>query len=409
MNAYLAQIKQALQGRNGPLLESLMALPVSLQLSAEDKSLANSIRTETDLNRVVHKALRVDQAISDFVSSRLQALGSLIDSNYDDAYKHTHAAFNIMLDFMGSNVDFPFFVATLARLSGDLRVLALRADGQKSARERMSSPSLRDCQNSITRAFTLVAKDRSPVTDPNCKKLFIFNITNTLFKIYFKLNTLQLMGKLIRLVDQPAVMNSLQAFPLRDVVTYKYYVGRLALFEDRLADAQASLKFALDHTPVQFLHNRKLILASLVPIQMCCGIMPTSKVAAEYGLTMYLPLAQAVVCGNLRDFNRVFEENKADLIRNGTYLVIEQLKAMVYRNLFKRIHHLSQSTRLNLGHFQVAITWLGEKMSLEEIECILANLIFQNKVKGYISHQKRILVVGKTEPFPSSALKRMRI
>ena len=124
---------------------------------------------------------------------------------------------------------------------------------------------------------------------------------------------------------------------------------------------------------------------------------------------MYLPLAQAVVCGNLRDFNRVFEENKADLIRNGTYLVIEQLKAMVYRNLFKRIHHLSQSPRLNLGHFQVAITWLGEKMSLEEIECILANLIFQNKVKGYISHQKRILVVGKTEPFPSSALKRLRI
>ena len=41
---------------------------------------------------------------------------------------------------------------------------------------------------------------------------------------------------------------------------------------------------------------------------------------------------------------------------------------------------------------------------MDEIECIVANLIFQGKVKGYISHQKRVVVVSKADPFPTSAV-----
>lgn len=39
-------------------------------------------------------------------------------------------------------------------------------------------------------------------------------------------------------------------------------------------------------------------------------------------------------------------------------------------------------------------------MDMDEIECILANLIFKGYVKGYMSHQKKILVVSKAQPFP---------
>jgi nuclear mRNA export protein PCID2/THP1 len=46
----------------------------------------------------------------------------------------------------------------------------------------------------------------------------------------------------------------------------------------------------------------------------------------------------------------------------------------------------------------------NEEMDLDEIECIVANLIFQGKVKGYISHQKRILIVSKADPFPRGAV-----
>jgi hypothetical protein len=41
-------------------------------------------------------------------------------------------------------------------------------------------------------------------------------------------------------------------------------------------------------------------------------------------------------------------------------------------------------------------------IDLDEVECILANLIFKQYIRGYLSHEKRILVLSKKEPFPTS-------
>ena len=46
----------------------------------------------------------------------------------------------------------------------------------------------------------------------------------------------------------------------------------------------------------------------------------------------------------------------------------------------------------------------GIEVDMDEVECILANLIYSGKVKGYISHQKSILVLSKQDPFPISAI-----
>ena len=80
-----------------------------------------------------------------------------------------------------------------------------------------------------------MAKDRS-----GSKRLALFAVTNTLFKIYFKVNTLQLCGKLINVVEGPGstVMRDLSVFPVCDVVMYKYYIGRLKMFEDRYSEAR---------------------------------------------------------------------------------------------------------------------------------------------------------------------------
>ncbi len=414
LSSYLTGISRALHGKDGAQLAALIALPRAFisrsSPSTNDLTLATQAKTVPDILRHCYKILQVDQAVADAVGQRLQCLCELSVADYDAAYKAMHSAFNNLLDFMGTNVDFPFLASALARLASDLRVVAVLADSSKVERERMSSPCLRECQNAITRAFTLVAKDRLPVTDPQCKKRSIFSITNTLFKIYFRLNTLQLMGKLIKLVDTPSVMNHLKAFPLCDVVTYKFYVGRLSMFEDRLEEARESLRFALRFTPPKQTHNRQLILASLVPIEMCQGIMPTAVLGSRYGLHELADLGRAVVTGNLRLFNQLFESNKAVYIRLGVYLVLEQLKTIVYRNLFKRIYTIADNTRLSVSTFQQVLLWLGEEVDLDEIECILSNLIFQNKVKGYLSHQKRVLVIGKNDPFPSaSIIKRVKV
>jgi hypothetical protein len=39
-------------------------------------------------------------------------------------------------------------------------------------------------------------------------------------------------------------------------------------------------------------------------------------------------------------------------------------------------------------------------MDLDELECLLANQIYLGYVKGYISHESRMMVLGKADPFP---------
>ena len=44
-----------------------------------------------------------------------------------------------------------------------------------------------------------------------------------------------------------------------------------------------------------------------------------------------------------------------------------------------------------------------EDIDADETECILANLIYEGKIKGYISQQHQKLVVSKQSAFPPLA------
>lgn len=67
----------------------------------------------------------------------------------------------------------------------------------------------------------------------------MFAVTNVLFKAYFKLNTLQLCGKLINIVEGPSgILDNIRLFNVSEVVVYKYYIGRLKMFEDKYEEAR---------------------------------------------------------------------------------------------------------------------------------------------------------------------------
>jgi hypothetical protein len=64
------------------------------------------------------------------------------------------------------------------------------------------------------------------------KKLAALDIVNVSFKIYFRLNTLRLCKNLMRTVDSPQFA-SFDQFPISQRVTYKFYAGRLAVFDEK--------------------------------------------------------------------------------------------------------------------------------------------------------------------------------
>lgn len=50
--------------------------------------------------------------------------------------------------------------------------------------------------------------------------------------------------------------------------------------------------------------------------------------------------------------------------------------------------------------FQKALAWQGMDIGIDEVECIVANLIFRKYVKGYLSHKSRVAVLSKVDAFP---------
>jgi hypothetical protein len=62
---------------------------------------------------------------------------------------------------------------------------------------------------------------------------------------------------------------------------------------------------------------------------------------------------------------------------------------------------LNKQTKIKLQTVQKILEWLGTDMELDEIECVIANLIYKGYIKGYLSHQMRVLVVSATKAFPA--------
>jgi hypothetical protein len=73
------------------------------------------------------------------------------------------------------------------------------------------------------------------------KRLATLEIVITLFKVYFRLNTLRLCKNLINAVNSKQFL-PFDSFPASQRVTYKYYTGRLAIFDENYVRSP-SLRF----------------------------------------------------------------------------------------------------------------------------------------------------------------------
>lgn len=158
---------------------------------------------------------------------------------------------------------------------------------------------------------------------------------------------------------------------------------------------------------------------------MLLGYMPKKSVLEKYNVLQFHELACALKDGNVRRFDEVIQKHENFFIEYGIYLIVEKLKIIGYRNLFKNVCNLfnyltslifykqtlilclqvyliTQTHQLDLQHFLIALQFVGENdITMDETHCIVANLIYEGKIKGYISHQHNKLVVSKQNPFPA--------
>mmetsp|Transcript_29980 Transcript_29980/g.71414 ORF Transcript_29980/g.71414 Transcript_29980/m.71414 type:complete len:413 (-) Transcript_29980:49-1287(-) len=333
------------------------------------------------------------------VSAHCLCLASLLKGSRVEAYNHLVSCVTPFLKAFRQDTT-AWCIEPMYGVVRNVRSVATAADKELKKLGK-NQTKLTDAGRMLQNCFSAALQGHGN----KAKKLATLEVVNTLFKIYFSLNTLRLCKNLIKSVDSPLLPN-FDNFPLAQRVTYRFYVGRLAVFDEDYVRARDFLEFAFDNCEPSATRNKALILKYLIPVQLLLGILPTRELLRRHKLEIFEGIVGAMKTGSIKMYNECMDRYQEVFIQAGTFLLLEKLKQSVYRRLLRKVAAVHKElepakwAQIPLALFQSALAWEGCDMDLDEIECILANLVYRKYVKGYISHQHRVLVISKMDAFP---------
>jgi hypothetical protein len=344
-------------------------------------------------------------ALPIIVEHRHAACAAINASNWVEAYAHLT---NGIMEYVNNVLpkDDAWSLPLLHGLCSDLRVVAEQGDKQLYS-EGYKPRLLQDVERTLKKAFAVTNGDRTN-EGAQSKRIGTLGVINQLFRVYFKINSLRLCHPLIRTVNAPGFIDFETSFPVAHRVTYRFFVGRLHLFEGQYDDAVSNLSYAVEKIPAsRFRRNKRLVLMYLIPAKIMRGSLPSMTLLEQYNLACYIGLVRALRSGNLSLFDQSLEQHEYLFIHQGLYLVLQRMRLMVFRSLCKKVLRARVAMKaerphmLNLNDYRLGLRACGVEMPVSEIECIIANLIFNGYVKGYISHKHGFLVLSTKLPFPN--------
>jgi len=390
--SYLGEVHEAWNEYDGEALAKL--------LSFRHPHVMNPRIQLENPEREVEKVL--DAQIDEIVASHMRCCWAVAaKSDFKEAYSCQAALVQYFNKLLQQQKDDNWPLPIMYVVVHDLRVFATKADAQMADKPGAKpGETLEKAAEHIMSCFRTCALD-SKSTEDVTKRWGMLNIVNQLFKIYFKVNKLHLCKPLIRAIESSSLK---ERYPKSQQVTYKYYVGRKHMFDNNFKAAEEYLSYAFEKCHILSKVNKRSILIYLIPVKMLLGHMPQTQLLKKYDLLQFQEVVAAVKQGNLLRLNEALETNEKFFIKCGIYLILEKLKIITYRNLFKKVSNLMQTHQIPIDAFLVALKMMKvDDIDQDETQCILANLIYEGKIKGYISHQHQKLVVSKQNAFPPLA------
>ncbi|XP_020631277.1 PCI domain-containing protein 2-like [Orbicella faveolata] len=386
---YLDQVEKGLVSKNGDILAELF--------SFRHPHIASTRLQLPDSQMQCEKWF--EQPYDEMVASHLRAVWAVANGDYVEAHAAQAVVVQSFTRAFQSQKDENWALPLMNVVTLDLRLFAMQADKQQIKKgQGKPGEMLEKAAEVMMGCFRVCASDSRSSLDVS-KKWGMLALVNHLFKIYFKINKLHLCKPLIRAIDSATIKDQ---FKLAHLVTYRYFVGRKAMFDSDFKAADEYLSFAFQHCNISSSKNKRAILVYLIPVKMLLGYIPKEEILYKYNLTQFVDIVRSVRMGNLALLNETLEGQQAFFIQCGVYLILEKLKIITYRNLFKKVALLLKTHQLPLDAFVIALkTMQVEDIDVIEVECIVANLIYMGYIKGYISHQHQKLVVSKQNPFPA--------
>lgn len=362
----------------------------------------------------------IDSSWSVIVNLHIKTVQYLHESKVQEAFDEKANSSNELSKILQSQKESNWCIGFMNKHSVDLRRLAIKADAEADIKRYNQLTKVLEGDVHVKSDVKLMKKDenmekaceclmqlfRICATDTrssyrNSKRVGMICIINQLFKIYFRINKLHLCKPLIRALDNA---NVFQQCTLAQKVTYNYYLGVKTLFDLRILEAEKLLDFVFANCHPNSRKNMRLTLIFLIPIKMLLGRMPSQQLLDKYDLRQFTDIKRALVTGRIGDLDKAIESQSDFLWRYGIYLIIERLRPIALRNLFKKVAKCAKSHLVELELILNAVRMVQPgDIKIEEVHCMLSNLIYEGRIKGYLSigHQK--LVLSKTNQFPSFA------
>jgi COP9 signalosome complex subunit 12 len=152
----------------------------------------------------------------------------------------------------------------------------------------------------------------------------------------------------------------------------------------------------IHHKPNILTANHRLILTYLIPCHLLTThTLPTQTLLSPYPRLqqLFLPLSRCIKAGDLSGFDAALEAGEDEFVKRRIYLTLERGRDIALRNLLRKVFIVGgfeeakpgeedkarvRRTRIPVGEFGAAIS-IGSKetMDPDEVECLLANMIYK--------------------------------
>ena len=391
IDSYLHQLRTAWDQSSGERCRSL--------LSIED-SHAHSPTIVTTDNYKLKCSQQLASPLSNLAICHLDCLHALYSKKYFEAFEAQLQLLQLFIK-LHEEASEGWALPMMQVIVLDLRIVSYKADKTLSL-EKRTKPGLLlekviEQLRELFRSCVQYCRQEGDTT----RKSSILFLINQLFKIYFKINQLHLCVPLVRTVEKFSIEENVTR---ADHVTYLYFLGRKRILDGEFKSAVECMDRAFTECDKSQFKNKQLILIYLIPLKILTGIMPASQLLEKYKLTQFSSLVAAVTTGNIKLFSHTTQQQQIFFIRSGIFLLVEKLRMLAYRNLFKRVWLLLGTSMMPIDAFLSSLKLgetEGEEVDIDQAHCIIANLIQGDFVRGYISQQHQKVVVSKQNPFPT--------
>ncbi|KAK0444457.1 hypothetical protein EV421DRAFT_1709267 [Armillaria borealis] len=401
---FLTQLNDALVAENGLNLAYLLR-----PTSPHGKDLVKQFRNPTRA-AFSHYQGSIQSPWDDIAIQYVMTCSHVARRRPMEAFKEHTQLVSLFFRFFTENRGWT--LPALFSILRDLRDLAFDADSFAKY-NNLKSESMEEAARVIAKAFGNCMTDRtSPLNES--RKWGVYYVVGLILKCYFRashflliqVKRISLSKSILRALEANSDIPPLHMYPRSHQVTYRYYIGMLSFLNEDYAKSEEELTLAFYqcHTGAQ--SNQERILTYLLPLRILKGYLPSQELMDRFPTLkeLYHPFITAIRTGDISSYDRALDHHEKTLLDLNLWITLEKARELCLRGLFRRVWVASQKgSRVPISMFHSSLKISGIDVEEEEAECLVANMIYKGFMKGYISHEKRMVVLSNTNAFPKLA------